>query len=511
MQTGGISRIRSVGAVDLRALALLRIAVGLLVLADLLVIRLPDHLAFFCRGGIFPLELRDKWPHNPFPSIYLVSEEPLWVVLIFALTCLSAVALILGYRTRVAAALTWYLVTSTQIRNIYLCDGSDQLIKVILFWLALMPSGARASVDARRAPQWEALPNSFFSLASAGYVQQMALIYFMAALLKTDAMWREKGDALLYILSRGELATPLGRFASGFPSMLGSLTFAVQGLEFLLPILILSPWARERCRTTAVISLTFFHLGILLLMRIGLFPLISIGTSLALLPGPAMDFLEARCSRPAALWSSMLNKIDGWLPATPESSLPGNFRLARPWKVMAVVTMAYVLWINNETRFAERPPQPPILKWFGALTQQNQRWALFAPRPIIMDGWTIIEGTCRNGDKIDLFRNGAPVSSSYSDPSLISARIPNQRWRRYIEFVLYGEVPPLAPALLAWEANRWNLQHQGPQQVVSVRLIYLIGEKLSADQTEKFDTQIREYRVGQEVDYNPPAKEIVTP
>lgn len=40
----------------------------------------------------------------------------------------------------------------------------------------------------------------------------------------------------------------------------------------------------------------------------------------------------------------------------------------------------------------------------------NQKWDMFAPRPVVEDGWYVIDGTLRNGRHVDLFRNGAEVS-----------------------------------------------------------------------------------------------------
>jgi hypothetical protein len=473
-------------------------ALGALVLADL-AIRAPDHLTFLSDQGIFPLELRSCWPHSTFPSLYLVSGSPLWAALLFGLTGLSAVALLVGYQTRWATLATWYLVSSMQIRNVYLADGSDVVIKLMLFWGLLLPLGARASVDARRSPQWDRLPNEFSSPGSLAYLLQLALIYFMAALHKRDPVWRESGEALAYVLNLSFLARPgPAELALQFPQLLRLATFAALGMEFLIPLLILSPWASRRCRAVALGMVICLHGGIAVLLNVGMFPPTCIGAALGLLPGPLLDWLEAKLSRAPWAWRTLLGKLDRRLPPTRSREYPPSYR---PSLALVALPLAFVIWINllNSTR--EMPVLPEPVTQVAMLTQLNQRWDLFAPRPNTLDSWFIMEATTAEGQKIDLLRGGTAAAESYAHPRNNSSLLPNLRWRSYLENAANGEMPPPARlCLLRWAAQEWNAAH--PQEhVSSVKLLARVESILPLDEPRTTNTVVvAEFRLGEPIE-----------
>jgi hypothetical protein len=75
---------------------------------------------------------------------------------------------------------------------------------------------------------------------------------------------------------------------------------------------------------------------------------------------------------------------------------------------------------------------PPWLDSVALAFRIDQYWDMFSPGPLREDGWYVIEATLKNGEKVDLWRNGAPVSFDRITPQQVAAQYPNERWRKYM-------------------------------------------------------------------------------
>jgi hypothetical protein len=82
-----------------------------------------------------------------------------------------------------------------------------------------------------------------------------------------------------------------------------------------------------------------------------------------------------------------------------------------------------------------------------------------------------MEATLGDGRKIDLLRDGAPVS--YFKPELVSAQFRNQRWRRWYQNMWKRYNPRHVPHFLGWEVRRWNAKHPQEEQILEARLIFV--------------------------------------
>ena len=67
-----------------------------------------------------------------------------------SLLLVAAVALVVGWRTRVAAWVVVLLLVVLQRRNVYVLNSGDLLLRELAFFVALMPSGETWSLDRRR-------------------------------------------------------------------------------------------------------------------------------------------------------------------------------------------------------------------------------------------------------------------------------------------------------------------------------------------------------------------------
>ncbi len=95
------NRLRALFGIDLRSLALFRVGLALLLLADL-ALRLADLEAFYTDFGILPRAAHGALigAHENLWSLHLVTGSVAGQALLFTLAAACAVALPLGWRTR---------------------------------------------------------------------------------------------------------------------------------------------------------------------------------------------------------------------------------------------------------------------------------------------------------------------------------------------------------------------------------------------------------------------------
>ena len=442
--------IRRPFVLDLRALALLRAAVAAVVLIDLL-IRSTDLEAHYSNLGVLPLHVLYEHNWNPYElSVHTMSG--LWQVqaALFLLAGAAALALLLGYHTRLATVASWALLVSVQNRNPLIGQGGDDLLRMLLFWGIFLPWGRVYSLDGRHRARPAVL--AYCSAATVAYVVQLALLYWCTALLKSGPEWSQTGTAIYYALSLDQVLLPVGRLLYPYPGLLRGLTFGVYYTELLLPFLLFIPWRVAWWRGMFIGVLFFMHLGISLTLFVGLFFLINWASLPGLLPPAALDWLERRLLPPAqrlgprlAQWRTRLRTrwpLPRWQSlvrvrlAVSVVPAPQSRRLLRVVRDTAVaVLLGYVVWWNFDTITPPAWNMGEQWRWLGYLFRVDQHWGMFAPTVFKDDGWYILDGTTTDGRHLDLNRAGAPLT--YAKPAAVVALFRNDRWRKYSENYLF--------------------------------------------------------------------------
>ena len=462
--------VRRPFVVDLRALALLRIGVALVLLTDL-AIRSTDLEAHYANLGVLPMGavLDHAWKPYLF-SLHAASG--LWQAqaLLFGLAAALAVALGVGYHPRLATLGSWVLLVSVQNRNPLIGQGGDDLLRMLLFWGLFLPWGRVWSWQARGQPA--PARYDYFSAATVAYIVQLALLYWCTALLKSGAEWTRDGTALYYAFSLDQVLLPGGRLLYHHPDLLRLLTFGTLYTEILLPFLLFLPVGVARWRLLFVGVLVGLHLGISLTLYVGLFFLINIVSLLGLLPAPALAWLSQRF---APLLPQYAGRIRRWLPRGPVAwPLPWRLRLERTRELSAesrrwlhrlqegfvAAVLVYVCIWNLDDVAVLRPAGgllPASARWFGFLFRTDQHWGMFAPSVFKDDGWYILEGTTAAGQVLDLNRGGAPVR--YEKPASIVALFANDRWRKYSENYLFIDNAWMRPYYCNYLLRIW---HENP-------------------------------------------------
>jgi hypothetical protein len=251
----------------LRALALIRIAVGVLLILRTTPLLAPLHLHFL-RGVAPLLGWPDRGFHAPVPGLGLP-------VAVIAGLCLvrtaAAVALVVGVGSRVAgvaAGVTGYLVLAQDeigfVQTLHLLYGSALLV-------GLTDAGAVLALvpDQPRAPR-----SSLWLLRL-----WVASVYLWAGLAKLHADWLD-GRALGFFLESGALGGPLAGALLSTPWRHALVARAVAVGELALgPAL-----AHPRTRRFALPAAFAFHFGIELMARPDLLGWIMMSLLVAFVP-----------------------------------------------------------------------------------------------------------------------------------------------------------------------------------------------------------------------------------
>ena len=296
-----LSSIPELFGVDLRSLALFRVALGSLLLTDL-VKRAFDLRAHYTDLGVLPRsELIETVSNHWNISIHNANGALEFQAALFIVHGLLALLLIFGYRTRLVTIGCWLLLISLHARNPLVLSGGDTLFRMLLFWGMFLPLGARFSVDRALDPTADDSTHRYFSAATVGILLQVIMVYTFTVMLKGDPIWRDDHTAAYYTLSLDQYTTGFGHFLLGYPALLPGLTGATLWLELLGPFLAFIPVFNAPVRLLVVVSFLVLHLGIALTINIGLFPYISMASWLVFVPAWFWDVLTARTkSRPRA-------------------------------------------------------------------------------------------------------------------------------------------------------------------------------------------------------------------
>lgn len=84
-------------------------------------------------------------------TILMWSDSQVWFETVYALAVLSALLLLVGWRTRTMSVLFMVGVLSLQNRSIFMGDGGDNVIHLMAIYLVFTRCGQVWSLDARRA------------------------------------------------------------------------------------------------------------------------------------------------------------------------------------------------------------------------------------------------------------------------------------------------------------------------------------------------------------------------
>jgi hypothetical protein len=454
MRPTWIRRLVQLFTLDTRALAVFRIGLGLLLLVDLYC-RVQQLEVDYTDFGMVPREFVGQGigvRHDWMPHMW--SGSLAWQASLFALTALLAVWLTIGFHTTLATAGCWFLLASLHHRNDLLVDGGDCVFTGCLFWGSFVPLGEVWSVDARRRSQQGIVPrNTIASPGTLALVVQVFLIYFSAGFMKSGETWRQ-GTALFYALNLETFASPIGVRLLDYSHWLPAFAFAALYAERYGIFLLWCPFWQTRLRTILVLLGWTFHLTLVVIFELGLFPLVCIVAWIPLLPTPVWDWLAERKGRwrPSLAGSNVANLSASPQQLAQQSSWPvvGRDVFVSCMLVIVVITN---LWASFPNYFTSHSPFPRFVTGTIDTFRLQRGWGLYAPDPGYRDGWFVATGKLANGQSVDLWNPGQEPTD---DKPSLRTYFKNQRWKR-LSFVLPDpRHKRTGEALLGWLVRRWN-------------------------------------------------------
>ena len=289
------TKLEEIFAFDLRSLALFRMGLALVIIADLF-IRFGDIQAHYSDYGILPrTALIEEFLQPWYWSIHLLSGEPLVQQLLFGFAIFFALLLLIGYRTRFATIASWAMIVSLHNRNPALIFAGDDTLRAILFWAMFLPLGANYSVDSALNTSSNPLPKRVLSGATVGFIFQLCYIYMFSAWFKHQSpIWSAEGHAVYYALSFDQYATGFGQFLLGLTPLLKTMTFSALWFEWLGALLIFIPFRTNFCRCVAIVAFISLHISFGLSFTIGIFPALCMFIWLTFIPSSVWDWLDRK-------------------------------------------------------------------------------------------------------------------------------------------------------------------------------------------------------------------------
>lgn len=277
---------------DLRSLALFRMGLALVIIADL-IIRFGDIKAHYSDYGVLPrTALINEFLSPWYWSIHLLSGEPFVQSLIFGCALLFALLLLIGYRTTLASIACWAMIISLHNRNPALIFAGDDALRAIAFWAMFLPLGAVYSFDSALNTSTKPLPKRITSGATVGLIIQLCFIYMFSAWFKHQSpLWSSDGSAVYYALSFDQYGTWFGQFLLQLKPLLKTMTFGALWFEWLGCLLLFIPWQNSFFRGIAIASFISLHISFGLSFTIGVFPILCIAVWLAFIPSVVWEFL----------------------------------------------------------------------------------------------------------------------------------------------------------------------------------------------------------------------------
>ncbi len=405
-------------SIDVRSLAALRIALGALLLVDL-VARAPWLDVNYTDDGVLPREALDAaW------SLHALGGGVVFEGCVFAIAAIFAAMLLVGYRTRLATAASWLLLISLHNRSWPLTDGGDILLGTLLLWSAFLPLGACWSVDALRGRGGDGVDTVVRSMATVALMLQFVFLYELGGLMKYGPDWRSTGTAIQRALEQTYWRLPPGEFLTGFPGLLRIMSFGVPWFEVIGPLVMFVPVWTVRLRVVTIAAFALFQLGLGLCIQLHLFPWVSTAATLAFVPTELWDRLVRR-PRPAAGAVSRAHRVS---------------------QSAVAILLAYCVVAGLSALGLFELPAP--LRQFANRLGVVEGWTMYAPQSAQWDIRFDVVTQRPDGTAADLLAEG---------PERLRRLHRTRRFKYFLESMLRGsEQVRLRRYYLRWACRVWS-------------------------------------------------------
>ncbi|MFI9209960.1 HTTM domain-containing protein [Streptomyces sp. NPDC053253] len=335
-RAGALWALLTARPLSLYAASVLRIGYGLLYLIFLLR-EFPHRAEIWGPDSPWtPALAAQLFDQTGWNSILMLSDSRAYFELCYVLALVTSALFTLGWRTRVMSVLFAVVVISFHARAIFMTDGGDNLVLLMVLYLVLTACGRRWSLDARRdrlrkaraahAPQpvmsfrARQLKEARITLTTVVHncgilviAAQVCFLYGSAGLYKVQGSTWGGGTALHYALNL-ELFQPwpaLSHLVDEFPMVIAMAGYVTVLVQVAFPFVLFG-----RLKYPVLTVLLGMHIGIAVLMGLPLFSGAMIVADAVFLPDRFYTFLPL-------LWRRAARRI-GMRPETRRAAGSGS-------------------------------------------------------------------------------------------------------------------------------------------------------------------------------------------
>lgn len=417
-------KIDSTYGLDLRSLAVARIALALVILYDL-TDRITDMSDHYTDLGVLPRNILIEYMFGAWEwSLHLTFGHFLGILALFIVAYLAAFFFLIGFKTRWAAFISWILLVSVQTRNPMILQGGDELLKMLLLWSCFLPMDSFYSVVSPRGDRIR----PHFSIATIGFTSQILIVYIFAGLFKLAERHWLGGEALFLAFGSVDINSYLSRYLLSFHNILRFSNHLTLFFEIFFPLLLWFPWKNHFWRLVLIGSYIAFHINVFLTFNVGIFVTVPIAAWLALLPPAFWNTSLGKKMHSHLIACALKIKQLFRFPAENLSIL----KLKPVTSGFLLLLWSIVMWWNIATLPGLAKKFPEFLRPIIYGTTLQQAFGMFSvtlPR----SGWVWIPGVLSSGESVDLTIDGHVLPLRKDLPLINRQNNPNDRWGKFTE------------------------------------------------------------------------------
>jgi len=178
--------------------------------------------------------------------------------------------------------------------------------------------------------------------------------------------------------------------------------------------------------------------------------------------------------------------LAAWL-AKPLKYRPVRIKQPLLLSLLCAFFLAYVLLDNLGSVKRTHLRVPEKLGGIGQMLRIHQRWRMFAPSPLRIYDWYLVEGKLLDGQELCV---GNGVSVSCQQPGINIPSLKNYRWRTYWRYAGSDSQKELRPYLSHYICDVWNNSHPGGQALNELA-IYKLRQPLRLDGSKEQPEKIQ--------------------
>lgn len=460
-------RVRRRFEVDTRSLAVLRIALGIILLVDLC-LRAGRLELFYTDAGVYPMAAHEAaYAGYAGVSLHAFSGELWFQQFLFVVAGAFAVAFLVGYRTRLVGLVSFVLLVSLHARNPAVLNGGDRLLRVLVVVALVTPLGERWSVDAlRRGAGRERVA----SVGTVALLLQPVVVFTANAIEKHGGEEWYAGDGLEIAVHNDVMTTTLGAALADHAALLTLLNYGWVTLIAGSAVFLLVPVGRLRAASVAAYVSGFVGMG--LTLSVGLFPLVLVAAVVAFLPGLVWDALSRRVPATVAerrLSAAALGPLGR--PPAERRLLSGDREgtvaagvVACGRSLLTVLGICVLVWMLAFSASTVAGHDVPDAVDYEHLDQQ--RWGLYAPDPTESYDWYVSRAYLTDGSTANAFGDGPVEFDRPPDPS---AAYETFRHRKFMSAVgRAGADGAVAKSYADWVCERADETHDASVERIIV-------------------------------------------